>query len=110
MRLLQPIIPFRAPPQPVQVLCSGRGGEIDVPYIRCLDGRVPEAYELWALSEDGVYEVHLYARVELLSDFREDNFHTHFFNARRFQIPFLGRRAVNESVKFLDVSRTTQHV
>ena len=71
---------------------------------------MPECYELWALNKDGVYEVHPYARVRLFSKFREDTFHTHFFNARRFQIPFLGRRAVNESVEFLDVVRTTQHV
>ena len=71
---------------------------------------MPECYELWALDKDGVGEVHPYARVRLLSKFREDNFHTHFFNARRFQIPFLGRRAVNKSVEFIDVVRTTQHV
>ena len=42
--------------------------------------------------------------------FREDTFHTHFFNSRQFQIPFLVRRAVNDSVKFLDVVCTNQHV
>ena len=72
MRLPQPIIPFRAPPQPVQVLRSGGGEEIEVPYIRCLDGRVPECYEVWALAEDRVCEVQPYARVRLLSEFRED--------------------------------------
>ena len=90
----KPIIPFRSPPQPVQFLCSGRGGEIDVPYIRSIDGRVPKTYELWPLAEDGVCEVHPYARVRLLSEFREDTFPTHFFNARWFQIPFLGCRVV----------------
>ena len=74
MCLSQPIIPFRAPPQPVQVLRSGRGGEINVPYIHCLGGRVPEAYKPWALVEDGVREVHLYARFRILSKFREDTF------------------------------------
>ena len=63
MRIPQPIIPLRAPPQPVQVLCSGKGDEINVPYIRCLDGQVPETYELWALAEDRVREVQPYARV-----------------------------------------------
>ena len=61
----QTIITFRAPPQPIQVLRSGRGGEIGVPYIRCLGGWVPETYELWALAKDGVHEVHPYARVKL---------------------------------------------
>ena len=57
MRTPHPVTPFCVPPQPVQALCSGRYGEIDVPYIRCLDGRVPGAYELWDLAEDGVREV-----------------------------------------------------
>ena len=109
MRLPQPITPFRDPSQTVQVIHYGRGGEIDVPYIRCLDGRVLEAFELWALEEDGVREVHPYARVKLLSKFREDNFHTHFFNSQQLQIPFLGRRALNKSVEFLDIVCTTQH-
>ena len=71
---------------------------------------MPEAFELWALTEEGVCKVHPYARFRLPSEFREDNFNTHFFNARLFQILFLGHRAVNESVEFLDVVCTTQHV
>ena len=110
MCIPQPIVPVCSPLQTVQVLCSGRGGKIDVPYIRCINGQVPKAYELLALAEDGLCEVHPYAWVRLLSQFREDTFHTHFFNARWFQIPFLGRRAVNKSVKFLDVFCTIQHV
>ena len=109
-RVPQPIIPFCVPPQPIQGLRSGRGGKIDIPYIRFLDGRVPEPYELWDLAEDGVREVHPYARFELLYDFIGYTFHTHFFNVRRFQIPFLGCRSVNMSVEFLDVVRTTQQV
>ena len=46
MRIPQPVISLRVPLQPVQALRSGRGGEIDVPYIRCLDGRVPKSNEL----------------------------------------------------------------
>ena len=110
MRVPQPIIPFRAPLQTVQVLRSVRGGKIDVMYIRCLDVGVTEAYDFWDFAEDRVYEVHPYARVELLSDFKEDNFHTHFFNARKSQITFLGRRTKNKSVEFLGVGCTTQHV
>ena len=67
-------------------------------------------FELWDLADDGVREVHLYARVKLCSEFREDTFQTFFFNARRLQIPFLGRRALNAIVEFLDVVRITQHV
>ena len=110
MCIPHPVIPFRVPPQPVQALCSGRGGKIDVLYIRCLDGRVPEAYELWAISEYGVREVHPPDRVRILEDFREDTFHAHFFNAWRLQIPFLGRRSGNMSVKFIDAARATQQV
>ena len=71
MRIPQPVTPFRVSPQPVQSLCSGRGDKINVPYIRCLDGRMLEAYELWALVEYVVLKVHPYARVKLLSEFRE---------------------------------------
>ena len=110
MRTPQPIIHFRAPPQPVTIIQSGSVDVIEVPYIRCLNGRVPEAFEIWALADNGVHEVHPYTRVKLLSEFREDTFHTFLFNAQIFQIPFLGRRALNNSVEFLDVVRTTQHV
>ena len=109
MHLPQPVIPVRAPPQPVTIIRSGSADVIEVPYIRCFNGRVPEAFEFWALADDGVCEVHPYARVKLRSDFREDNL-PFFFNARQFQIPFLGRRAMNASVEFLDVVRVTQHV
>ena len=59
MRIPQPIIHVRAPPQPVTVLWSGSAAVIEVPYIRCLNGQVPEAFELWALADDGVREVRL---------------------------------------------------
>ena len=110
MRIPQPAISFVVPPHPVQALRSGRGGKIDVPYIRCLDGWVPEDFVLWALAEDRVCDVHSSARVKLLDYFREDNFHTHFFNARQFHISFLGRRSVNTSVEFLDAACATQQV
>ena len=110
MRIPQPIIPVSSPLQPVTVFRSGSADVIKVPYILCLNGWVPEAFELWALADDRVREVHLYARVRLLSEFREDTFHTHLFISRRFQIPFLGRRALNNSVEFLDVVCTTQHI
>ena len=110
MRIPQPIIPFRAPPQPVTVLRSGSADVIDVLYIRCLNGRVPECYELWDFAEDGVREFHPYARVKLLSEFRGDTVHTHFFIWQGFQIPFSVRRSLNESVEFLNLVRTTQHV
>ena len=74
MRIPQPITPFRALPQPITVLRSGSSDKIEVPYIRCLNGWVPKCYEIWALAEDGVREVHLYAMVRLLSKSREDTF------------------------------------
>ena len=110
MCIPQPIIPVYAPPQPVTVLWSGSNDMIEVTYIRFLNGGVPEVFELWYLADDRVCEVHLYARVKLCSKFREDNFQTLFFNTQRFQIPFLGRRSLNDSVEFLNVVCTTQHV
>ena len=54
MRIPQSIIPVRDPPQPVTVLRSGRADILEVPYIRCLNGQAPKAYELWALADDVV--------------------------------------------------------
>ena len=52
-------------------------------------------------SDIVVREVHPFARVGLLDDFREDTFQTFFFNSRRFRIPFIGRRLLNASVEFI---------
>ena len=71
---------------------------------------VPEAFEVWDLPEERVFKVHPYARVKLRSEFRKDTFQTFFLNARRYQIPFLGCRALNSSVEFIDVVRITHHV
>ena len=110
MCIPQPIIPVHTPPQPVTGIRSGSADALKVLYIRCLNGQVPKAFEVWALAEYGVREVHPYTRVKFLSEFRKDTFQTLLFNARRFQIPFLGRRALNMSVEFPDVVRVTQHV
>ena len=88
MRILRPIILFRALPQPVIDICCGSGEESNFPYIRCLDGRVPEAYELWSLAEDGFRKVNPYARVRLFENFREDTFHTHFSMHDDSRFPF----------------------
>ena len=98
MSIPQPIIPVRAPPQPVTVLRSGSADVIEVTYILCLHGRVPEAFELCALAEDGVREVHPYARVKLLSEFREDTFQTFFFSALRPKKGIWNRRALKKKV------------
>ena len=57
MPIPQPAIPFVVFQHPVQAIRSSIGDEIDIAYIRCLDGRVPEAFELWVFSEDIVREV-----------------------------------------------------
>ena len=44
MHIPQPIILYRAPPQPVIILRSGRDNLIEVPYIRCLNGRVLKTF------------------------------------------------------------------
>ena len=85
-------------PRTAQSICSGRGDEIDIVHIRCINSRVPEAFELWAFAEDGICEVRLFARVQLRDNFTEDTFYTDFFNAGQIIIPFLGHRYVNGSV------------
>ena len=109
-----PIVPARAPPDPVQVFYSGSDDSIDpVSYIFCLRGRVPKRYELWGLNAQGVCEVHPFARVLLLDEFRADTFQTTFFNSQRCRIPFIGRRFLNGSVEFIrfsDVNSNTEVV
>ena len=63
MCLTQPGIPVFVPLRPAQALRYGRGGEIEVAYIRCIDGREPEAFGLWVFAEDGICKIHPYARV-----------------------------------------------
>ena len=64
MRMRHPIVPVRAPPDPVQVLYSGSDDTIEqVPYIPYINGRVPKMYKLWALDAQGVRKVHPFARV-----------------------------------------------
>ena len=88
-----------------QAIHSGRGDEIDIAYICCIDTREPEAFKLWAFAEDGLSEVHLFARVQIKDDFTEDILYTKFFNARQIQIPLLGCRSVNGSVQWIDAPR-----
>ena len=62
MRMCHLIVPGRAPLDPVRVLYFGRDDTIEqVPYIICLNGQVPEMYELWSLNAQGVCEVHPFA-------------------------------------------------
>ena len=53
----------------VQYIPSGREDEIEIAYICCIDGREPEAFELWAFAEDGICKVHPYAWVQISDDF-----------------------------------------
>ena len=97
MHMRHPIVPVRAPPYNVRVLYSGSNDTIkQVPYIICCNGRVPEMYELWDLNDQGVREVHPFARVRLFNNFREDDFKTFFFYLRICRIPFIGLRLAEQ--------------
>ena len=83
------------PGSPDPVLVSYAGSDAAAPsvsYIVCLNGRVPERYEVWRLNRDGVREVHLTARVKLFSLFEENTFWSTFYDLLRFHVPFIGRR------------------
>ena len=96
------VLPLRT----VQILSSDRGGEGNVWFNCCIKGQEPKIYELWTFANDGICEVHPFARVQISDNFTGGTFHTHFFNARAVRIPFLVRRSVNGSVQWLDVPRT----
>ena len=78
-----------------------------VSYIVCLNGRVPETYEVWRLNRDGVCEVHPTARVKLFTLFDENSFRSTFNDSQGFRVPFIGRQSVNGSVEFLHDSDVT---
>ena len=105
MRITQPGIPEVVPPRPVQALHYVRGGEIEVAYICCIEGREPKTFEILDFAEDGIHEVHPYAQVQISEHCFGENFYSHFFNAREIQIPFLDRISVNGSVQWIDVPR-----
>ena len=90
------------PPDPVFVRHPGSDAVASlVKYIVCINGRVPERYEVWSLNVHRVREVHPTARVKLFDLFAEDTFRSTFYNSRRFRVPFIGRRSVNGSIKFI---------
>ena len=63
------------PPDPVFVRYPGSDAAASsVKYIVCLNGQVPERYDVWSLNAHGVREVHLTARVKLFDLFAEDTF------------------------------------
>ena len=102
MCMHHPIVPGRAPTDPVRVFYYGSDDTIEpVSYIVCLHGQVPERYELWRLNDCRICEVHPSARVWLLDNFREDNFKIFFFNLQRCRIPFIGLRLLIDSVEFI---------
>ena len=67
---------------------SGRGGEIEISYIHCINGREPEAFEIWAFSEDGICEVHLFASVQISDKFIKETLYSHFFNVCKYKFLF----------------------
>ena len=108
MHRRRPNVPVRGSPDPILVHYSGSDDSIDrVTYILCMNGRVPERYELWSLNAQGVHEVHLFAQIWLLDYFRADTFQTTFFNSQRCSFPFIGRRLLNGSVEFIQLHGTS---
>ena len=71
----------RGLPDPIFVCYPGSdAADSLINYIVCLNGWVPEKYELWSLNAQGFCEIHPFARVKLFDDFAEDTFRSTFFN------------------------------
>ena len=84
------------PPDPVLVCYPGSDAAASsVSYIVCINGRVPERYEVLSLNGHGVCEFHLTARVKLFDLFAEDTFRSTFYDSRRCRVPFIGRKSIN---------------
>ena len=89
-------------PDPVLVRYAGSNADApSVSYIVCINGRVPEIYEVWYLNGHGVCEVHLTARVKLFDLFDKDTFRSTFYDLRRCRVPFIGHKTFNGSVEFI---------
>ena len=87
------------PPDPVLVRYAGSDAAAPlVSYILCINGRVPERYEVWCLNRHRVREVHLTARVKIFTLFDENTFRSTFYDSRRFRVSFIGRKGLNVSV------------
>ena len=81
-------------PDPVLVSYAGSNAAAPaVSYIVCLNGRVPERYEVWRLNRDGVCEVHPTARVKLFTLFDENTFRSTFNDSQGFRVTFIGRHS-----------------
>ena len=92
-------------PDPVLVRYAGSdAGAPSVSYIFCINGQIPERYEVWCLNGHKVCKVHLTARVKLFDIFDEDTFRSTFYDSRRCRVLFIGRKALNSSVKFIRYS------
>ena len=90
-------------PDPILILYSGSDAAGPaVSYIVCLNGRVPETYEVWRLNRDRVREFIPTARVKLFTLFDENTFRSTFNDSRGFRVPFIGRKGLNGSVEFLN--------
>ena len=70
-------------------------------YIVCINGRIPEKYELWRLNGAVVRKVLPTARIKLLDVFAEDTFRSIFYILQACRVIFIGCRSVNGSVEFI---------
>ena len=94
-------------PDPVFIRYTSSDAGI-VRYIVCINGRVPESYELWRLNAAGVREVHPIARIKLLDDFMEDTFRSIFYISQTCRVIFIDRQSVNGSVEFIRFSNIVE--
>ena len=95
-------------PYPVLVSYAGSNAAApSVSYIVCINGRVPERYEVWCLNRHGFCEVNLTARVKLFTLFDENTFRSILYDSRRCRVPFIGRKGLNSSVEFIRYSDVT---
>ena len=111
MHVPQPIIPFRAPSQPFQVIRSGRGGEINFPYISAVSMvGCPRLinFGLMLRMEFVRFICMLELKLFLISGKILFTPTSSMYDDSRFVSWVV--RDVNESVKFMDVAHTTQHV
>ena len=86
-----------------QISDSVCGGNKDVEFIQCVDGREPQINEMWCLGSDSVTrEIHPTVQVEV-GDGTVGQFTTNYLAENGRRIPIIGQLSINRIVKLLGI-------
>ena len=86
-----------------QISDSVCGGNKDVEFIQCVDGREPQTHKIWCLGSNSVTrDFHPTAQIDVGSE-TSRQFSTQYFAKNCRIIPVIGQTSVNRSVEILGI-------